>query len=68
MKHFILSKSFDMLVYNRYTAGMNFEYDPSKSVGNKDKHGIDFEEAKALWDDYNRLEVPAVGERNGLRL
>ena len=39
---------------------MNFEYDPNKSAGNKDKHGIDFEEAKALWNDYNRLEVPAA--------
>lgn len=27
-----------------------FEYDPSKSKSNKEKHGIDFEEAQALWD------------------
>jgi uncharacterized protein len=30
---------------------MRFEYDPAKSAANKAKHGIDFEEAKALWDD-----------------
>jgi uncharacterized DUF497 family protein len=34
---------------------MNFEYDPAKS--NKAKHGIDFEEAKALWNDVDRLEA-----------
>ena len=36
-----------------------FEYDPAKSQANKAKHGIDFEEARALWDDPNLLEVPA---------
>ncbi|MDR3088398.1 MAG: BrnT family toxin [Desulfobulbaceae bacterium] len=30
---------------------MRYEYDPAKSQSNKIKHGIDFEEAKALWDD-----------------
>ncbi len=30
---------------------MDFEYDPVKSRKNKEKHGIDFEEAKALWED-----------------
>lgn len=29
---------------------VRFEYDPSKSESNKEKHGIDFEEAQALWD------------------
>ncbi|HEY5744337.1 MAG TPA: BrnT family toxin [Terrimicrobiaceae bacterium] len=38
---------------------MEFEYDPLKSVRNNDKHGIDFEEAKALWDDDDRLVFPA---------
>ncbi len=28
---------------------MEFEYDPSKSELNREKHGIDFEQAKALW-------------------
>lgn len=41
---------------------MLFEYDPSKSVANKAKHGIDFEEAKALWADPWLLEVPAKTE------
>lgn len=30
---------------------MIFEYDPIKSKINKEKHGIDFEEAQALWED-----------------
>jgi uncharacterized DUF497 family protein len=30
---------------------MRFEYDPEKSAENKRKHGIDFEEAQALWAD-----------------
>lgn len=37
---------------------MKFEYDPHKSQSNKLKHGLDFEEAKALWDDVDRLEAP----------
>lgn len=37
---------------------MVFEYDPSKSAKNKAKHGVDFEEAKALWDDPMALEIP----------
>ncbi len=35
---------------------MDFEYDPQKSESNKIKHGIDFEEAQALWDDYDAYE------------
>jgi uncharacterized DUF497 family protein len=38
---------------------MEFEYDPNKSAVNKKKHGIDFEEAKILWGDPERLEIPA---------
>jgi len=30
---------------------MEFEFDPAKSAANKDKHGIDFVEAQALWAD-----------------
>ena len=30
---------------------MRYEYDPDKSLSNKLKHGIDFEEAQALWLD-----------------
>ncbi|UFS71708.1 BrnT family toxin [Geomonas sp. RF6] len=32
----------------------------SKSAGNKQKHGIDFDEAQSLWDDPDLLEVPVV--------
>lgn len=38
---------------------MVFEFDPNKSASNKDKHGIDFEEAQALWDDDKRIENDA---------
>ncbi|MBU2611568.1 MAG: BrnT family toxin [Chloroflexi bacterium] len=38
---------------------MPFEYDPDKSLLNREKHGIDFDEAQFLWDDENRLEIPA---------
>lgn len=38
---------------------MEFEYDPNKSVANKGKHGIDFVEARALWQDLMRIEIPA---------
>lgn len=30
---------------------MEFEYDPDKSESNRRKHGVDFEEAQALWLD-----------------
>jgi uncharacterized DUF497 family protein len=36
---------------------MNFEYDPVKSETNKNKHGIDFENAQSLWSDQNRVEI-----------
>jgi uncharacterized DUF497 family protein len=38
---------------------MSFEYDQSKSDSNRAKHGIDFNEAQALWDDESFLEIPA---------
>ena len=38
---------------------MSFEFDPSKSASNKGKHGIDFEAAKALWNDPHLLEIEA---------
>lgn len=37
---------------------MKFEYDPVKSASNKIKHGLDFVEAQALWDDDNLLVFP----------
>jgi uncharacterized DUF497 family protein len=38
---------------------MRFEYDRGKSAENKRKHGIDFEEAQALWADPSLVEIPA---------
>jgi len=38
---------------------MEFDYDENKSSANKVKHGIDFREAQALWDDLDLLEIPA---------
>ncbi len=35
-----------------------FEYDENKSQSNLSKHGIDFVEAKKLWEDPNFLEIP----------
>ncbi|SDJ08795.1 BrnT family toxin [Billgrantia gudaonensis] len=39
-----------------------FEYDDIKSAANLEKHGIDFETAKALWRDPLLLEVRAKSE------
>mgnify|MGYP000020492745 CR=1 FL=1 len=36
-----------------------FEFDDSKSESNLQKHGIDFIEAQALWNDPRLLEIPA---------
>ena len=38
---------------------MEFEFDKQKSLINKKKHGIDFIEAQALWNDPDRIEIPA---------
>ena len=38
---------------------MEFEFDTAKSSSNKQKHGIDFQTAQALWDDPDLLEIPA---------
>jgi uncharacterized protein len=38
---------------------MAFEYDSKKSQINREKHGIDFDAAQALWTDEDRLEIPA---------
>lgn len=46
---------------------MLFEYDENKSIKNKLKHGIDFEEAKALWENENALIVPANTINNEIR-
>jgi uncharacterized DUF497 family protein len=38
---------------------MEFEFDKGKSETNKKKHGIDFIEVQALWNDSDRIEIPA---------
>ena len=37
---------------------MEFEFDAKKSEINKKKHGIDFSEAQAIWDDPDLIEIP----------
>ncbi len=41
---------------------MTFEFDRLKSESNRSKHGIDFVAAQVLWDDPDRVEVPARTE------
>jgi hypothetical protein len=41
---------------------MEFEFDPAKSPCNKDKHGIDFVEAQALWLDDGLVDAPIPSE------
>jgi len=41
---------------------MEFEFDERKSKANKAKHGIDFVEAQALWDDVDLLHIPTRTE------
>ena len=38
---------------------MQFEFDPAKSAANREKHGIDFTQVQALWQDVTRTEIPA---------
>jgi uncharacterized DUF497 family protein len=38
---------------------MEFEFDQKKSEANKSKHGVDFIEAQALWNDPELIEIPA---------
>ncbi len=47
---------------------MEFEYDLNKSETNKKKHGINFEEAKSLWNDVRSIEIEArtIGEKRKL--
>jgi len=37
-----------------------FEFDPAKSSANAVKHGIDFEQAQALWDDPESIGLETV--------
>ena len=51
---YFLTKGINMV----YLLYMDYEFNEDKSVGNKDKHGIDFEEAQKLWDDPDLIEIP----------
>lgn len=58
----------DFQVYFRHQ--IDCEYDPAKIQANKEKHGIDFDEAQVLWLDEDRVEFPArseTEERRALR-
>lgn len=41
---------------------ITFEFDEIKSQANLQKHGINFIDAQALWDDSRLLEIPAKTE------
>jgi uncharacterized DUF497 family protein len=41
---------------------ITFEFDEAKSQANLRKHGINFVDAQALWDDARLLEIPANTE------
>jgi uncharacterized protein len=41
---------------------MEFEFDPSKSNLNQNKHGINFVEAQQIWFNFNRVKIPARTE------
>jgi hypothetical protein len=38
---------------------MEFEFDSAKSAANREKHGIDFLGAQAIWRDEQHLVTPA---------
>ena len=42
-----------------YNINIKFEWDPVKSQSDQRKQGIDFETAKTLWLDANRVEIYA---------
>lgn len=39
-----------------------FEFDPNKSESNLQKHGIDFVDAQAIWQDSDFIEVTAKSD------
>lgn len=39
---------------------LGFEFDESKSRANREKHGLDFVQAQAIWNDPDLIEIPAV--------
>lgn len=49
---------------------MQFEYDPTKSEATKAERGIDFEEARQLWNDEKGIEAPtrSINEARFIRV
>lgn len=47
-------------VQNQYNKCVKFEWDVAKSAANRAKHGIDFDSAKNIWLDENRVEIRAA--------
>ena len=41
---------------------LDFEFDDDKSKANREKHGIDFLAAQALWKDPDLLEIQAKSD------
>jgi uncharacterized DUF497 family protein len=37
---------------------MEFEFNPEKSVANQQKRGINSQQAQAIWDDPDYIEIP----------
>lgn len=52
----------ELIIYLWYKYCIVFEYNSAKSAANKDKHGIDFDEAQALWEDDRYIEFPVYSE------
>jgi uncharacterized DUF497 family protein len=46
---------------------LDFEYDENKSIKNKEKHNIDFVEAKLLWNNKSSIVIPANITDNEVR-
>jgi len=47
---------------------VTFEWDTTKSVANREKHGIDFEAAQGLWQDEDLLDLPSKYPQESRRL
>ena len=47
-----------MAQFSEGPPAQQFEFDPTKSAENSQKHGIAFEAAQRLWDDAKLLELP----------
>ena len=40
----------------------SFEFDEKKSESNLEKHGIDFVDAQAIWQDFDFIEIQAKSD------